>query len=161
MVIWARGGKWASAEHPRATGPRPNCGRNNFLLFLTCGSRKSKKTPNCDGTIVASRPFDRLAAAASRKMKRKTKVVSEFGRDPVARGSSAKAPSSPRAHKHSITLLYNQIQEHMQFKHATMVTMNIALLLSQQLSRQALLTLARRYVARACFPSPSWCGSPP
>jgi len=62
-------------------------------------------------------------------MKRKTKVVSEFGRDPVARGSSAKAPSSPRAHKHSITLLYNQIQEHMQFKHATMVTMNIALFL--------------------------------
>jgi len=68
LLPWVRSGEGALAELPRATGSRPNFDTSCFCFQnLTCGSRKSVKTPTCDNGGVASRLLGRLAAVTSRK----------------------------------------------------------------------------------------------
>jgi len=72
-----RGFSRVAARHRVTTKPGKYVFFLGFFFYLsTCSSRKSTKMPTCDNGVdngVACRPKHRLAAAASRKMEKKSK----------------------------------------------------------------------------------------
>ena len=91
---------------PGARRRRPSPATSEFFFHFFnfwIAARQSDQS-DCDKyDSVAFGRFDRVVAPQSKKKMKKNGGSTRFGRDPVARSSSAKAPSPPRARVKSIS----------------------------------------------------------